>query len=230
MERVLVVAAHPDDEVIGCGGTIAKHVQTGDIVSVLVLGDGVGSRGHASSEDALAARLDREEEMRAAHEVLGVDCIHLDVAPDNQFDAVPMLEIAKEISEVVSHVVEPSIIYTHHRGDLNIDHRITAEATLVAVRPMVSDKGGMPPREVYAYEVPESTAWACRHDFRPSMYVSLPFEIFNRKLEAIQRYKNEMRDIPHPRSINNIASVVMARGAECGSGYAEAFETIRCVR
>ena len=222
MKRILVIAAHPDDEVLGCGGAIYKHASNDDDVRVLILSDGVGARFSGPSKAAEAQCRQKIAEMEKAHAILKVVATtYATVAPDNQFDTVPMLKIVKEIRAVIERI-EPAIVYTHHCGDLNIDHRIVGEATLVATRPLLEQSYAV--GEVYAYEVPEATALAFRHDFRPNTYVSIDVK---KKVEALQEYDSERRSVPHPRSVDSVWAVAQVRGSEAGFLFAEAFQLIR---
>ena len=153
-QRVLVIAAHPDDEVLGCGATIARLTQEGHEVYIAILGEGITSRyqqreqADRSLVEALHAR------GRQVAELLGVRDLFLYNLPDNRFDTVPLLDVVKIIEELIERL-KPEVIYTHHGGDLNIDHVVTHRAVLTATRP-VTDQ---PVQEIYAFEVPSSTEW-----------------------------------------------------------------------
>src|SRR5438067_8679334 len=153
--KILVVAAHPDDEVLGCGGAIARLAQEGHDIHFAIVGEGMTSR--ASSRDQMdpqqLSRLHRQA--RAAAECLGVKVVTLFGLPDNRLDTLPLLEIVKLLEQLVESV-RPEVIYTHHPGDLNIDHGVVHRAVLTATRPM----SGQCVREVYTFEVPSSTDWA----------------------------------------------------------------------
>lgn len=216
--KVLVVAAHPDDEALGCGGTLARHAMAGDDVDILFLADGVGSRG---SREALEAR---RQAARSAATILGVRPPRFDDLPDNCMDTVPLLDIVQRVETVV-RAVEPEHIYTHHVGDLNIDHRLTAQAVLTACRPMA----GSPVRSIHAFEVPSSTEWAAPTGataFLPQRFVDIG-AVLERKIAALAAYEIEMRAFPHPRSVEAITALARWRGAAAGLSAAEAFMVIR---
>ncbi len=225
--KILVVAAHPDDEVLGCGGTIARLESEGNDVIVLILGEGVTSRfedrelADISLIDALHSRC------RQAVALLGVREVLLCELPDNRFDTVPLLKIVKMIEAQVSRIA-PDVIYTHHGGDLNIDHRITHQAVLTATRPIQ----GCPVREIYAFEIPSSTEWAFNQiepAFKPNFFVDISASL-SRKIEALSFYDSEARPFPHPRSPEAITSTARRWGSTVGCEAAEAFELIRAIK
>lgn len=217
---ILVIAAHPDDETLGCGGTIAHHITKGDHVSILFLADGEGSRGNL---DHLAQR---RKAAIAAADCLGVvkDRIIFSDFSDNQMDTVPLLKIVKVISGVADQL-KPDLIYTHHHGDLNIDHSLTHKAVLTAFRPMP----GQSVKAIFGFEVLSSTGWAAPtsdSNFCPQHYVNIT-SYWEKKLEALQYYENEMRPFPHARSYDAIEAQSIFRGAMVGFKKAEAFSIIR---
>lgn len=218
---VLVVAAHPDDEVLGCGGAMAKHVQEGDNVYVIFLTDGVSSR--AGNEVIDAAKM-RAAYATEASKILGVKKIIQFSFPDNKMDSIPLLEIIQALQPVFEDI-SPNIIYTHFYRDLNIDHRITYQATMTIARAL-PDCGI---EKILCFEVPSSTEWANEHEhFAPTAYVSIE-ETFQSKLEALKAYDEEMRDFPHPRSYRAIKALAEYRGAMSGLHKAEAFEVARLI-
>lgn len=224
-KSVLVVAAHPDDEVLGCAGTILMHVRRKDKVCVLILGEGITSRNFAMNEGLRSKQLAvlRRSVDQAAN-LLGVHSLFINNFPDNRFDTVPLLDIVK-IVEQVKKQVKPDIIYTHHNGDLNIDHRITYEAVLTACRPVKKETV----KEIYSFEVLSSTEWNYPYSFSPNLFVDITKGI-DRKIRAMQCYKTEIRKFPHPRSIDALRANARHWGSVCGLNYAEAFETIRIIK
>ena len=225
-KRVLVVAAHPDDEVLGAGGAIAWHRKQGDRVTVLILGEGVtarsANRGAASRSGHAPALRRLRQEMARAHRLLGVHMAVHRQFPDNRFDGVELLELVKAV-EAIMRTVKPHLIYTHHQGDLNIDHRRTCEAVLAAARPLP----GSTIERVLAFEVLSSTEWSLpRRGFAPTVYLSIaPF--LSRKLKAMRCYRSELRPFPHPRSLRAIEAQARWRGSACGVEAAEAFVLLR---
>ncbi len=225
--KVLVVAAHPDDEVLGCGGTASLLASRGDEVDIAILGEGETSR-HDRREDAdpEALRLLHERSRRAG-ELLGARKVSLHGLPDNRFDSLPLLEVVKVVERLVEEV-RPEAIYTHHPGDLNIDHGVTFRAVLTAVRPLA----GCPVRELYSFEVPSSTEWAFQRiepPFRPSVFVDIGATV-STKVEAMALYESEARAFPHPRSGEALRTIARRWGSVAGLEYAEAFELVRWVR
>jgi len=164
-KKVLVIAAHPDDEAIGCAGTIAKHVANGDEVHLLFMTDGVGSR-LGSDESALQ----RKSAADKAAEILGVSSSQNFDFPDNKMDSIPLLDVVKKVEDGIGKY-QPEIVYTHHVGDLNIDHQVTHNAVLTACRP----QPGFCVKEIYVFEVMSSTEWSSigTAPFLPNMYVDI---------------------------------------------------------
>lgn len=227
-QRVLVVAAHPDDEVLGAAGTIAWHRRRGDRVSVLVLGEGLSARYPTRAEALTGARRNGfarlQREMAGAHRCLGVSETFHRQFPDNRFDSVDLLELVKVVEDV-KRTVKPQVVYTHHGGDLNIDHRLTCEAVLTACRPLP----GETVERILSFEVLSSTEWALPHArraFVPNVFVAIgPF--LERKLKAMACYRSELRRPPHPRSLQTIRQQAQLWGAKAGMSAAEAFMLIR---
>lgn len=226
--RVLVVAAHPDDEVLGAGGTIAVHRRGGDRVFALILDEGVAGR-FTSREEAVRAlghdpfeRL--REEMSRAHACLGIEKTFQHRFPDHRFDSVPLLDIVRVVEQVKAEV-EPEIVYTHHGGDLNVDHRIAFEAVVTACRPLHGDSV----QRVLSFEVLSSTEWAPpgrAPAFMPNVFVEIG-DLLEAKLEAMACYKSELRDYPHPRSLEAIRKQAELWGVKAGLDPAEAFMLVR---
>lgn len=223
MKRILVVAAHPDDEVLGCGATMARHADAGDAVCALILGEGVASR-----KGLPAAR--KKADLRALHAaakksaaLLGVTKLILGSFPDNRLDTVSRLDVVQAVEKVVADW-KPSIVYTHGAYDLNIDHQVCAEAVKTATRPLP----GSPVREVYSFEVPSATEWRFEPAaaFHPDTFVDVA-KTLERKLAALAAYQPEMRRFPHPRSPDYVRALAVVRGGHSGLAAAEAFRTVR---
>ena len=223
---ILVIAAHADDEALGCGGTMAKHVSDGDSVHVIFLTDGVGSR--TGNDNGATDAVARSTASVTALNILGVleENVTTFSFPDNAMDSVPRLEIVKAIESVVSRV-QPEVVYTHHVGDLNVDHRYAYEATMTACRP----QPGFCVKEIYSYEVASSTAWAGASfglSFIPARYVSIEGYL-EQKLGALNAYYEEMREFPHARSMQAMEALAQYRGSQVGVVAAEAFVVERLV-
>lgn len=214
---VLVVAAHPDDEALGCGGTLFRHRLSGARVHVLFLADGEMARG-ASDETFVGRRLAMAE---AAAQAMGGLSTRLAGFPDNRLDAVDMLDLARTVeAEIAKH--NPDLIYTHHPGDLNIDHRRAHQAVMTACRPIQ----GRGVREIRCFEVLSSTEWAgpgLGPVFEPTLFIGLDDAAFAAKRAAFHAYAAEMRASPHPRSWEAVTALAVLRGAAAGMPRAEAF-------
>lgn len=224
---ILVVAAHPDDEVLGAGGTVARHVGAGGEAAVLILGEGVTSRSAERNLAPQAAVATLQGQAIEANTVLGVKVVRFGGLPDNRFDELNLLELVKTVENVIEELV-PSVVYTHHPGDLNVDHRLTFQAVLTATRPV---PGGTV-RELSVFEVPSSTEWSFGRigsAFCPNLFVDIS-ETLERKLRALERYTGEIRPAPHPRSVEVVRANAVRRGAAVGRPAAEAFELVRGVQ
>ncbi len=225
--RVLVVAAHPDDEVLGCGATISRLAGGGHNVHMMILGEGVTSRYRTREEaDPELVESLRAQSHKVA-EILRAETVVLHNFPDNRFDTVPLIDITKVIEDAIVHL-KPEVVYTHHGGDLNVDHEITHRAVLTATRPTKDH----PVKEVYAFEIPSSTEWSFQHlapVFRPNVFVDISGTL-QIKLKALSVYESEMRDFPHPRSQEAIRASAERWGSVVGFEAAEAFELIRALR
>lgn len=225
--RVLVIAAHPDDEVLGCGGTAARLIGEGHEVHFAILGEGMTSR-HPQRSDADAKQLAiLHQQTHAAAEKLGVKNVTLHKLPDNRLDTVPLLEVVKLVEDLVDRV-KPEVIYTHHAGDLNVDHGVIHRAVLTATRPIA----GQPVLEIYAFEVASSTEWAFQRiepSFRPNVFVDIT-RTLEAKIAAMECYESEARKFPHPRSPEALRAIATRWGSVVGCGAAEAFELVRSVR
>lgn len=225
--RVLVIAAHPDDEVLGCGGTAARLIGEGHEVHFAILGEGMTSR-HPQRSNADAKQLAiLHQQTHAAAEKLGVKNVALHKLPDNRLDTVPLLEVVKLVEDLVDRV-KPEVIYTHHAGDLNVDHGVINRAVLTATRPIA----GQPVLEIYAFEVPSSTEWAFQRielSFRPNVFVDIT-RTLEAKIAAMECYESEKREFPHPRSPEALRAIATRWGSVVGCGAAEAFELVRSIR
>jgi LmbE family N-acetylglucosaminyl deacetylase len=225
--RVLVVAAHPDDEILGCGGTMARLAREGGEVRIAILAEGMSSR-YAQREDADQQQL-RHLHSRAqqAADKVGAKELVLCKLPDNRLDTVPLLDVVKLVEDLVSRFL-PEVIYTHHPGDLNVDHGVVHRAVLTATRPLE----GQSVKEIYAFEVPSSTEWAFQElqpVFRPNVFVDITDSLAT-KIEALACYDTEMRKFPHPRSAEALRAIAARWGSVAGLQAAEAFELVRSVR
>lgn len=218
-KKILVVSAHPDDEVLGMGGTLCMHRDKGDEISIIVLSNGEDSRPDQSDPEK------RNSQTKAVAKKLGAKLFVLDF-PDQHFDVMPLISINREIEKVIREI-KPDVVYTHHAYDLNSDHRRSFEATLTACRP----QPGFSVTEIYSFEVLSSTEWQMKdhQSFCPNHYVSIvPYLEEKKKLMA--EYKDELRDFPHPRSLKGIEVLANYRGQEVGLVAAEAFRSVRVIK
>jgi LmbE family N-acetylglucosaminyl deacetylase len=218
-KTILVVAAHTDDEALGCGGTIARHVAEGDTVYAVFLADGVTSRPNANDEELKQ----RSAAAERAHEILGIKKAYMLSFPDNRMDSIPLLDIVQKLENVFAEV-QPQVVYTHHNGDLNVDHRITHQAALTACRPVP----GCSVKEIYAFEVLSATEWSTpgTTPFNPNVFIDIS-SYLEIKLQALAAYKLEMREEPHARSLANARRLAEFRGSCVGLEAAESCSLVR---
>lgn len=218
--KVLVVAAHPDDEILGCGGTIARHVRDGDEVHVMIMAEGLTSRAGFDRTQGSEKLSDLARAAHAANALLGVAELTLLQLPDNRMDSMDRLDVIKAIESKVA-ALAPERVYTHHAGDVNIDHRVIHDAVNTACRPLP----GHPVRSLLYFEVTSSTEWqppGSGPAFSPGWFVDIT-ETLALKLDALRCYASEMRDWPHPRSYEAVEHLARWRGATVGTQAAEGF-------
>ena len=219
--NVLVVAAHPDDEILGVGGTIASHAAKGDRVRLAVMCEGVSSRYSAERDSEI-----RRQATEAAR-ILGVTDIVLGNLPDQRLDTLPLGDVVKQVEQLMSNP-SPEVIYTHFAGDINRDHRVLAEAVLVAARPYSVSSV----KEIMMFETPSSTEWSSPSlttPFQPNVYVDVN-EFLERKIKAFSCYSAEVREFPHPRSPEALRDRARYWGSVINRRGAEAFVLVRSTR
>ena len=217
-KTILVISAHSDDEVLGCGGTIARYAKSGDKVHLVFMTNGVGSR------NAKIEEVDRRKSAaQKSADILEASSIQQFDFPDNKMDTIALLDVVQAIEEVIDKL-QPEIIYTHHIGDLNIDHQITHKALITACRP----QSGFCVKEIYAFEVLSSTEWNTPGVgvFSPNVFIEIT-DFINIKKQSLNVYTQEMHQPPHSRSIDNVIRSNALRGNAVGMCYAEAFQLIR---
>lgn len=226
-DSVLVVAAHPDDEVLGCGGTIARHADAGDQVQVLIVAEGATSR--QQQRDRLQAGDELSTLAQAAQtagSILGAAGVELFDLPDNRLDSLHRLDLIKRIEQHVDRH-KPQVVYVHHAGDVNVDHRRLHEAVVTACRPTP----GYPARRLLSFEVASSSEWqppGSAPAFQPNWFVDISVQ-WQRKREALVAYASEMRPWPHARSLEALEHMARLRGSQVGVEAAEAFCLLRQV-
>ena len=227
----VVVAAHPDDEVLGVGGTIAKMAREQMNVYVVFTATGISSRYtdfNLYKEKIEKEILALQKQAKESAEILGVkDIFYLDF-PDNRLDTVSRMDITHKIKSYLDKI-RPKIMFTHHPGDYNWDHSIVYDASLMAAR---ANPGDYFPDYIYTYEVLSSTERAAQEPhtvFCPTTYVNIDSTI-EKKKKAITAYKSELREYPHPRSPEAVEMLALKRGNEVGIAFAEAFHLIREIK
>lgn len=224
-ETVLIVAAHPDDEVLGCGGAIARHADAGDAVHILILAEGATARSNQRDADAQRGEIEAlRDNARKAARILGAQPPEFAGLPDNRLDSLDLLDIVKKVEAAVG-AIQPTTVYTHHGGDLNLDHRICHHATMIACRPLPNSACVA----IFEFETVSSTEWVSSSTdkpFVPMRFVDISRQM-DRKLEALRAYGSEMRPFPHARSVENVAALARLRGASAGMEAAEAFMVAR---
>tara|TARA_B100001093_G_C26485018_1_gene866525 strand:+ start:79 stop:765 length:687 start_codon:yes stop_codon:yes gene_type:complete len=226
--KYLVVAAHPDDEVLGCGGSIAKWSKDGNNVDVLIMAEGATSR-HRNRD-----RLSSQKELsqlshcaKKAGKILGISSIDLLDFPDNRMDSVHLLDVVKSIEETINKK-KPDVVITHHSGDLNIDHQIVQKAVIVACRP----QPGHSVKRILSFEVQSATEWqspSFGSPFIPNWFENIE-NTLPQKLKALEIYQSEMHPWPHSRSLKAVKNLARWRGASIGYKAAEAFMVLRNIK
>ena len=220
MKKILIVCAHPDDETLGMGGTIALHSKRKDKVYVLILSEGESARGKKSSKI-----LQRQRQAKSACALLGVKKIKFLNYADQKLDLVALSELSKKIESVVKEW-NPDIVYTHFSNDINQDHRQVYEATSIAVRPLPKSKIS----QFIVFETPSSTEWGSKKkSFSPNLFIDIT-KVISKKLQAFNKYKNEVMPYPHPRSKKSITNRARFWGNVVGIEFAESFMIVREIK
>ena len=220
-KTVLIVAAHPDDEVLGCGGTMARRVEDGDQVHVVFMADGATSRSQSLDRGYIE---ERNTAALKACQILGAQTPEFLGFPDNRMDSIALLDVILAIENVIDKI-QPNVVYTHHGGDLNVDHQITHQGVMTACRP----QPGVSVREIYSFEVLSSTEWifpSAARTFAPNRFVDIG-NVLDQKLAALNAYKDEIVDFPHSRSMTAVKALATVRGASMGMTAAEGFRIER---
>jgi LmbE family N-acetylglucosaminyl deacetylase len=209
----LVIAAHPDDEVLGCGGTMALHTKRGERVAVVIAATGrsADATGHGRTQDSYT---------RSALEKLGVVDVRFLGCPDQHLDTLTLTELITPLERVIREV-RPRVVFTQYGGDINRDHGILFDAVLVATRPVEEFI-----EAIYAFETSSSTEWAFPRSFVPDTWVDISSTLED-KIAAMACYESELREYPHPRSLEALRYKAAAHGSDCCMRAAEVFMTVR---
>lgn len=226
MKKVLVFAAHPDDELLGLGGTVRKLSNKGIDVCAVIMAEGITSRADTRDEADKNEIAELQEDARKAAGIVGYKSIDFCGLPDNRMDGMELLDVIKIVSKFIEKY-QPDTIFTHHHGDLNIDHRITCEAVLTACRPV----GNYCVKRIYTFETPSSSEWNYNYSepFTPNVYFDVT-DTLEAKVQGMACYRTERTLFPHPRSAEGLRSLGRLRGTNVGFGMAEAFMLVReCV-
>jgi LmbE family N-acetylglucosaminyl deacetylase len=220
-KKILIVAAHPDDEVLGCFGMVARLIKEGYEAYTLILGEGKTSRDEKNIKNELEIL---NSEIKKANEVIGIKKVFIEQFPDNKFDSVPLLDIVKVVAKIKDEI-KPDIIFTHYEKDLNIDHQITYQAVITATRPMEDECV----KEIYSFEILSSTEWNYPLSFSPDFFFDIS-DTLDLKIEAMKKYNSELREYPHPRSLEGIELNAKYQGMRVGKKYVEAFKSVRVIK
>ena len=228
-KRILVVVAHPDDELLGLGATMNKLINEQNCkVRVIILGEGITSRSDEREPEQWKEELKiHRQNIEQARKAIGYESVGIYDFPDNRFDTVALLDIIKVI-EKEKEIFQPEIIFTHHGGDVNIDHQRTFEAVITSTRPMEHEKVNT----IITFETPSGTEWIASSDprkFSPNLFIEVSVKNLNTKIKGMESYEFEKRMFPHPRSPKALSILAQYRGLTIGKEYAEAFTIVRSV-
>lgn len=227
--RILVVVAHPDDELLGLGATMHKLITEQQVIThVVILGEGITSRSKQRDVKLWEKELEiHRSNIRKAQQAIGYHSVNTYDFPDNRFDSVALLDLVKVV-EKEKETFQPDVIFTHHGGDLNIDHQRTFQAVVTGTRPMKGEHVGT----IITFETPSGTEWQAPNDprnFAPNLFIEVSEEDIRAKIKGMEAYEFERREYPHPRSAEALEITARQRGIMVGKDYAEAFQLIRCL-
>jgi len=228
-KRIMVVVAHPDDELLGCGATMNKLITEHNcICKAVILGEGITSRSEQRDPTKWEQELNEHKaNIEKARKCIGYESVGVYDFPDNRFDTVALLDIIKVV-EKEKEEFKPDIIFTHHGGDVNIDHQRTFESVITATRPMKDEMV----KVIITFETPSGTEWRASSDprhFIPNLFISISEENLKAKIKGIESYQFEMRDFPHPRSAEALRNLAQRWGIVVGSQLIESFQLIRFI-
>ena len=232
--KILVIAAHPDDEVLGMGGTIKKLTKNGEEVKIVIMATGINSRRSINYKNStsynvnektekimLKQKIELRKNAKKSAKILGVSDISFEEFPDNEMDTISNLEITKKIESYIDDF-NPDIIFTHSQYDINVDHRVLYNSVITATRP----KQNSTIEKLYSFEVPSSTEWYFPSKFSPNVFIDIQKEL-PFKLKALEQYVTEIEKFPHPRSSESLEIISKRWGTVSGFHAAEAFYLVR---
>lgn len=228
-KKIMILVAHPDDELLGLGATMNKLIKEFNVIThVVILGEGLTSRSTVRDVAKWKEKLEiHKENIINATNAIGYHSVETYNFPDNRFDTVALLDIIKVI-EKEKKKFQPNIIFTHHGGDLNIDHQITFEATLTSCRPIKNESV----KTIITFETPSGTEWRASSDpkhFIPNFFIEVNKENVDAKISGMEHYEFEKRKYPHPRSPKSLKIQAQRWGISIGSDFAEAFTIVRSI-
>jgi len=228
-KKILVVVAHPDDELLGLGGTMYKLIKTYSCnIRVVILGEGLTSRSDSRDVEKWQAELEtHRSNIENARKKIGYESVGIYDFPDNRFDTVALLDIIKVVEKEKQNF-RPEIIFTHHGGDVNIDHQRTFEAVITSARPMNDETV----KSIISFETPSGTEWRASTDpkhFIPNLFIEIEEDGLQAKIEGMENYEFEKREYPHPRSPKALKIQAQRWGIVVGKKYAEAFSVVRII-
>ena len=231
--NILIIAAHPDDEILGMGGTIANHASQHDSVTIVYMATGITARRDPLESEPEIKNIPEkiqekwqqeikklQQDAKKSAKLLKVKNVKFFDFPDNEMDGIHLLKVVKVIEKEIKSV-KPDVIYTNHYSDLNVDHKVVYNATLSACRP-----SSFPVKEIISFEVLSSTEWSYPYNFNPNYFINIE-KYLEKKIKAMELFTSEIRKFPHPRSSENIKHVASRWGTVSGFKAAEAFEIIR---
>lgn len=225
MKRVLIISAHPDDDIIGCGGTIAKYSNTDVVFKVIFIAEGSTCRySDPTSSDARKELKRRNRYAVNALGVLGVNNVEFYDMPCGRLDQQPLIEINKIIEKEINKF-GPDTIFTHSENDTNNDHSIVAKSTRIATRPLQNRFVN----NLYSYEILSSSEWKYTKSFKPNYFEKLEEVQLKKKWNALNEYRSEIKPFPFPRSEEGIFTLAKYRGMQAGLNFAESFKLIRSI-